>query len=187
MTSFPRRPFVPRRGVVGSACIKISSVPNEEYWGRSSARPSRQLAVPRKPYFIGLGFVGKDLIYKFGVPQGYSGQFGPSPINMFGRDIPYDDGALGLPVSTELASFMILKTYPPAIALPEVLEMSLNGTPRFLLKDAHRLDRATPASSRIVLLEYLDHSPTYSPQASIQTAVFHKSSSTILYICLFVR
>ena len=36
-----------------------------------------QLAVPRKPYFFGLEFVGEDLICKVGVHQGYSGQFGP--------------------------------------------------------------------------------------------------------------
>ena len=47
-----------------------------------------------------------------------------SSIDMFERDLPYDDdGVLGLPVSPELAFFIIQKIRLLAIALPEVFDI----------------------------------------------------------------
>ena len=64
---------------------------------------------------------------------------GPGPTDVFERDLPCDDdGVLGLPVSPELASLVIQKTCPLAIAFPEVFEISLYRTPRCPLRDVRR-------------------------------------------------
>ena len=60
-------------------------------------------------------------------------------MDIFERDLPRDNnGVLGLPVSPELASFVIQKTRLLAIAFPVVFEISLYGTPRCPLRDICR-------------------------------------------------